>query len=83
MTSNAANIVTDSGDRWHTFTEILSRLHSEGIYIHSDHLAEFFLRHQLPVSLYHVPEHLKPLAERVNANYQGDMARLEDIYEPY
>lgn len=66
---------------WHTFEEILHRLHSEGIYIHPHQLAEFFLMHGLPVDLRYVPERLKQRGAFINENYLGDMARLEDIDE--
>ncbi|UBF28473.1 hypothetical protein K9N68_11700 [Kovacikia minuta CCNUW1] len=67
---------------WHTFPEILQRLHHEGIYIHPHQLAEFFLWHGLPVDLDYVPKHLQQRAAFVNANYQGDMARSEVAKEP-
>jgi hypothetical protein len=71
------------GDRqsqphWHSFEEILRRLHQEGIYIHADQLAEFFLAHGLPVDLRYVPAHLQQKAKLVNENYQGDMAQAVD-----
>ncbi|MGA7937741.1 MAG: hypothetical protein WCA35_29605 [Kovacikia sp.] len=62
---------------WHTFPEIVHRLHREGIYIHPDQLAEFLLRHGLPVDLDYVPNHLRQKAKVINDNYQGDMARAE------
>ncbi len=64
---------------WPTFPEILQQLHQAGIYIHHHQLAEFFLRHGLPVELDYVPEHLRQRAEKINANYQGDMAKLETV----
>ncbi len=64
---------------WHTFEDILLRLHAEGIYIHADQLAEFYLAHGLPVDLSCVPDQLQEKARRINANYQGDMAHLEEI----
>ena len=67
-----------SAEPWHSFDDILRRLHQERIYIHPHQLAEFFLRHGLPVDLCYVPTHLKQRAETINANYQGSMARLED-----
>ena len=70
-----------STENWHTFSDVLDQLHAEGIYIHPDQLAEFFIRHHLPVSLRHVPAHLKPIATKINANYHGDIARLEDLDE--
>lgn len=63
---------------WDSFDEILQRLHREGIYLHSEQLAEFFLAHGLPVDLNYVPSHLQDKAHVVNANYQGAMARLEN-----
>ncbi|MCL6433075.1 MAG: hypothetical protein K6T90_02495 [Leptolyngbyaceae cyanobacterium HOT.MB2.61] len=67
--------------RWHTFPEILQRLHQERIFIHSDQLAEFMVYHGLPVDLCYVPKHLKQRAKLINENYQGDMARLEMVKE--
>ena len=64
---------------WHTFDEILQRLHAEGIYIHPEQLAEFYVVHGLPVDLCYVPRHLKAKAQQVNVNYRGDMARVEDV----
>lgn len=74
----------DSGGSlpWHTFAEIVNRLHQEHIYIHPHQLAEFFLRHGLPVELRYVPAHLRQRAMVINANYQGDLARLEPVSEP-
>lgn len=72
---------TASPDRWHTFAEILQRLHREQIYIHPDQLAAFFLFHGLPVDLKYVPQHLHAKAKRINANYQGDLAQLEEVSE--
>jgi hypothetical protein len=60
---------------WHTFPEILRRLHQEHIYIHPDQLAEFMLFHGLPVDLRYVPKHLVQRAKLINDNYQGDMAK--------
>lgn len=69
-------------EKWPTFGEILQGLHREGIYIHSDQLAEFFLAHGLPVDLGYVPKRLKEKAKFINKNYQGDVATLsEDISE--
>ena len=67
---------------WPTFEEILQHLHREGIYIHSEQLAQFMLAHGLPVHLRYVPEPLHPKARKVNDNYQGDMARLIEEQEP-
>jgi hypothetical protein len=69
------------GTTWHTFPEIVKRLHHEGIYIHPHQLAEFFLWHGLPVDADYVPKHLQKRAAAINANYQGDMARLEMLNE--
>jgi hypothetical protein len=69
---------------WDTFPEILRRLHQEGIYLHPHQLAEFMLRHGLPVDLDYVPKHLRSQARFINANYEGDMARAEVVPEqPY
>lgn len=69
--------------RWLTFEEILQRLHKQGIYIHSEQLAEFLLRHGLPVHLRYVPAHLQSKAIQVNQNYQGDMVRqIEELEQP-
>lgn len=68
--------------RWHTFKEMLQRLHREGIYIHSEQLAEFLLVHGLPVDLCYVPQHLQSKAIHINHNYQGDMVSLAEQSEP-
>jgi hypothetical protein len=68
--------------RWHTFEEILDRLHAQGIYIHAEQLAEFLLLHGLPVHLRYVPSRLHQKAHQVNQYYQGDMARLVEEFEP-
>lgn len=68
--------------RWPTFEDILQRLHTAGIYIHSEQLAEFLLDHGLPVHLRYVPPHLRLKAIQVNENYQGDMACLIEELEP-
>lgn len=60
---------------WPTFADILRRLHQERIYLHPHQLAEFMLRHGLPVDLCYVPAHLQHKAKQINDNYQGDMAR--------
>jgi hypothetical protein len=70
-------------DRWDSFEEILDRLHREGIYIHSEQLAEFLLYHGLPVDLQYVPVHLQQKAMQINQHYQGDMARLDIIPDVY
>lgn len=69
-------------ERWPTFEEILQRLHAQGIYIHSEQLAEFLLAHGLPVHLRYVPAHLRRKAIEVNENYRGDMARAVEEPEP-
>lgn len=66
---------------WHSFEEILHRLHQEGIYLRADQLAAFFVAHGLPVDPHYVPLDLRSKAARINANYQGDMARLEEKQE--
>lgn len=68
-----------ASERWHTFPEILRRLHQERIFIHPDQLAEFMLRHGLPVDPCYVPKHLKQRAKLINSHYQGDMARSEVV----
>lgn len=73
---NAQSVQRLPEEKWHTFREILRRLHAEGIYIHSEQLAEFFIAHGLPVDLHYVPARLKEKATTVNKNYQGDMALL-------
>lgn|ERR687885_158275 len=71
-------------ERWPTFEEILHNLHTQGIYIHSEQLAEFMLAHGLPVHLRYVPAHLRPKAMQVNQSYEGDMARIiEELEHPY
>ncbi|MBD0344215.1 MAG: hypothetical protein ICV63_05170 [Coleofasciculus sp. Co-bin14] len=73
---------SQADERWPTFEEILQRLHAEGIYIHSEQLAEFLLAHGLPVHLRYVPEHLRLKAVAINENYQGDMVRVIEELEP-
>lgn len=67
---------------WPTFEEILQHLHAQGIYIHSEQLAEFLLGHGLPVHLRYVPAHLRSKAIEVNEAYQGDMVRVIEELEP-
>ncbi len=75
---------SQADERWPTFEEILQRLHAQGIYIHSEQLAEFLLAHGLPVHLRYVPEHLRLKAVAINENYQGDMVRvIEELEPPY
>jgi hypothetical protein len=69
-------------DCWPTFEDMLQGLHSQGIYVHSEQLAEFLLAHGLPVHLRYVPSHLRQKALKVNQNYQGDLARLVEELEP-
>lgn len=83
MTNASSHSLQDDSAHWRTFAELLTRLHSEGIYLHPDQLAEFLLWHGLPVDLCYVPDRLRQKAENINAHYQGDMARLEDIKEPF
>ena len=71
-----------NNERWPTFEEILQRLHAQGIYIHSEQLAEFLLRHGLPVHPRYVPAHLRHKALEVNQRYQGDMVRVIEELEP-
>jgi hypothetical protein len=71
-----------TNERWPTFEEILQRLHKQGIYIHSEQLAEFLLVHGLPVHLRYVPAHLRTQSVQVNENYRGDMVRSIEELEP-
>jgi len=71
-----------TGERWPTFEEILQRLHTQGIFIHPEQLAEFLLAHGLPVHLRYVPARLRLKALVINQNYQGDMVRLIEELEP-
>lgn len=89
LLSIALNVIMQSSfqlqtvvQRWPTFEELLQRLHTQGIYIHSEQLAEFLLEHGLPVHLRYVPPHLRLKAIQVNENYQGDMACLIEELEP-
>ena len=73
-----------SDEHWPTFEEILQNLHIQGIYIHSEQLAEFLLAHGLPVHPRYVPTHLRSKAIEVNQNYSGDMVRVvEELDPPY
>lgn len=67
---------------WHTFPQILQRLHREQIFIHPEQLAEFMVMHGLPVDLQYVPQHLKQKAHQINTHYQGDLAQLADSPQP-
>ncbi|HEY9892058.1 MAG TPA: hypothetical protein V6D37_09670 [Candidatus Sericytochromatia bacterium] len=86
LSSTSLNSIQSSlqstDERGPTFEEMLQHLHSQGIYIHSDQLAEFLLAHGLPVHLRYVPGHLRHKALRVNQNYQGDLVRLIEEPEP-
>ena len=87
LSSTALNSIqlsfqSQTDKRWPTFEEVLQRLHSQGIYIHSEQLVEFLLAHGLPVHMRYVPSHLRQKALRVNQNYQGDLARLIEEPEP-
>jgi hypothetical protein len=66
---------------WLTFEQMLRKLHQEGIYLHSEQLAEFLLCHGLPVHLRYVPPHLHQRAIAINENYQGDMAQLIEEWD--
>lgn len=71
-------------ESWPTFEKILEHLHAQGIYIHSEQLAEFLLGHGLPVHLRYVPAYLRSKAIEVNNNYQGDMVGvIEELEPPY
>lgn len=74
---------SEAPTHWHTFAELVVRLHQEGILIHPHQLAEFLLGHGLPVDLCYVPQRLKQKAKDVNTHYQGDMARLEEMKDPF
>jgi hypothetical protein len=86
LSSTSLNSIQSSlqstDERGPTFEEMLQHLHSQGIYIHSDQLAEFLLAHGLPVHLRYVPGHLRHKALQVNQNYQGDLVRLIEEPEP-
>ncbi len=69
-------------EQWPTFEQILQNLHAQGIYIHSEQLAEFMLAHGLPVHLRYVPAHLRSKAMQVNQSYEGDMACVIEEPEP-
>lgn len=73
---------SQSDDRWPTFEDLLQCLHAQGIYVHSEQLAEFLLAHGLPVHLRYVPAHLRLKAIEVNKNYQGDMVKVIEELEP-
>ncbi len=66
-----------------TLSEILYRLHLEGIYIRLDQLVEFMLLHGLPVDLEFVPERLQEKAKAMNTNYQGERAQVSLVPDEY
>jgi hypothetical protein len=70
-------------EKWQTFPEMLQGLHRAGILLAPEQLAAYLLEHGLPVDLHYVPAHLQEKACLINKHYQGDMARLEDINDPY
>lgn len=75
--------LSPTDERWPTFEEILQALHKQGIYVHSEQLAEFLLAHGLPVHLRYVPNHLRHKALEVNQNYQGDLVKvIEELEHP-
>lgn len=76
------SVALKNDERWHTFEEIIERLHKGGIYIHPEQLAEFLLAHGLPVHPRYVPAHLRLRAIEINEHYQGDMVRLIEELEP-
>lgn len=82
LNSIQSSFQSQTGERWPTFEEILQNLHAQGIYIHSEQLAEFLLAHGLPVHPRYVPSHLRPKALKVNQNYQGDMVCVIEELEP-
>ncbi len=82
LNSMQLSFQSQTNERWPTFEELLQRLHAQGIYIHSEQLAEFLLVHGLPVHLRYVPPHLQLKAVAVNENYRGDMVRLVEELEP-
>lgn len=73
---------SQTDDCWPTFEEMLQSLHSQGIYVHPEQLAEFLLAHGLPVHLRYVPGHLRRKALEVNQNYQGDLVQVIEELEP-
>lgn len=79
---NSSDRAVHGAMHWHTFEEILRRLHQEGLYLHPHQLAEFFVWHGLPVELRYVPPALQQKATRINENYLGDMVRVETFDEP-
>ncbi|HHP7243697.1 MAG TPA: hypothetical protein ACFE0H_03320 [Elainellaceae cyanobacterium] len=77
-TSQLQSAIQSSTLPWTTFEDMLHRLHADGVYVHSEQLAEFLLAHGLPVDLRYVPSHLQSKARHINEHYQGDMAALAD-----
>jgi hypothetical protein len=83
LNSLQSSSLSQTDERWPTFEEILQGLHKQGIYVHSEQLAEFMLAHGLPVHLRYVPSHLRHKALEVNQNYQGDMVQvIEELEHP-
>jgi hypothetical protein len=83
LNSMKLSSLSQTGERWPTFEEILKGLHKQGIYVHSEQLAEFLLAHGLPVHLRYVPSHLRHKALQVNQNYQGDLVQvIEELDQP-
>ncbi|MGJ3252171.1 MAG: hypothetical protein ACFE0J_13745 [Elainellaceae cyanobacterium] len=83
-TPQSQSVIQSSTPPWPTFEDMLHRLHAEGIYIHSEQLAEFLLAHGLPVDLRYVPPHLQSKAQHINNHYQGDVAALADeLSQPF
>jgi hypothetical protein len=82
LNSMQLSSLSQTDERWPTFEEILKALHTQGIYVHSEQLAEFLLAHGLPVHLRYVPSHLRRKALEVNQNYQGDLVQVIEELEP-
>lgn len=84
LNSMKLSSLSKAKNQWPTFEDILHNLHAQGIYIHSEQLAEFMLGHGLPVHLRYVPAHLRSKAMEVNQNYKGDMVLVvEEFNSPY
>ena len=77
-TPHRANLNPSSRQSWYGFSQMLQRLHAEGVYLHPDQLAEFLLAHGLPVDLDYVPAHLREKALLINTHYRGDMAAVDE-----
>ncbi len=67
-----------SRQHWYGFSNMLKRLHDEGVYLHPEQLAEFLVAHGLPVDPRYAPERLQQKARLINAHYGGDMAALDE-----